>query len=549
MDAGLLDRIKSLRRRDRPVEGSLANSLALILILAGGYFLFGRLAFAMAVSEGSATSMAFLPEGLALAFVIIFGPRVSPGILIGQLILSVSLGVPVAVGAAFGLINMIEDSVGGWLFWKWRISPSLERPRDVARLFALSALVLQPAAAIAKAFPRMAISGPGEIVHLSIYSWAGNTMGQFLLVPLILTWCSAGFRFNRRELSRSSLILVSYFTGIILFEHFNLGKIDRLYWLSIFGGFYLVLIWNAVQSGTLVTSLTNFIATKGFLWAIVASPDSLLYFSTQDRVLYADILILGGVATALIISALFSQLVEKTAQLTQANRAKERLFAIIGHDVRGPIVHFRTALDLLKLGGLNREEFLSVQENLRVMTDQTRWTLENIMEWGTLQLDELKCLPAPWAVRSVATDAFESLRIHAETKSIEVSIDVPDDAIVWADRQQLGSILRNLLSNAVKFTHEGGTVTVSAARLDGMWKISVQDTGIGMSARQMEDLFGDDRGFSSSTGTARERGVGLGLRIASSFVKTNGGTITVESTPGEGSAFHFTLLIPPRPHL
>lgn len=544
MNGGFFSQIKSLADRTGPVGGSLGNTVALILVLTAGYFLLGRLAFAMAVSEGSATSIAFLPEGLALAFTIIFGSRVAPGIFAGQLILSLSLGVPVAVGASFGFVNMIEDTLGGWLFWKMRISPSLARPGDVARLFALSSLVLQPLAALAKAFPRLSISAPDEIFRLSLYSWAGNTMGQFLLVPLLLTGCCAGFRFVPRELLRSVLILGGYFLGILLFEIFRLGEIDRLYWLSIFGCYYLVLICNAVQSGTLTTSLTNFLTTMGFLWAIVASLDSLLYFSTQDRVLYADVLILGGVVTALIISALFSQLGERTAQLLQANKAKERLFAIIGHDLRSPIARLATALGMLKQGVMDREEFLSFREDLHAGVDQARWTLENLMEWGALQLNELQCLPSPVPVLPVVEETAALLRFHAEMKHIAVSLHVPREAVVWADRQQLASILRNLLSNAIKFTPEGGRVTISGSRVGERWKISVQDTGSGIPEEQAKALFRKDPAFSSTAGTAHEHGVGLGLRITRHFVEANGGAMAVERAIEGGSIFHVMLPLP-----
>ncbi|MFT3991963.1 MAG: ATP-binding protein [Luteolibacter sp.] len=538
MKTGFSDGIKSLGKRTGPIGGGLANTLILIGSLTILYFLFGRLAFSMAVSEGSATSMAFLPEGLALASVILFGPRVSAGIFLGQWLLSLSLGVPFPVGAAFGLINMIEGVVGGRLFWRWKISPSLGTPRDVVMLFVLSALVLQPAAALAKAFPRLAISDYGEIVHLSIYSWAGNTMGQFLVVPLVLAWCCSGCRFENKELKRSLFILGLYFAGILLFEYFQLGEIDKLYWLSIYGAFYLVLIWNAIQSGPLVTSLINFLTTMGFLCSIVASRDALLYFSTQDRVLYADFLILGGVATALIISSLVRQLVEKTSQLTLANRAMERMLAMIGHDLRSPFVDISTALDVLRHGKLETGDFQSTLKHLRQTTDQARCAFENVMEWAALQIDDLKPSPALWNVRTIIWDVFELFRMKAEIKGIQVEIETPDDAKVYADRQHLSSILRNLFSNALTFTEEGGKVAISANRMGDFWKLSVKDTGIGIPRREVERILGNEREMKSKP---YKMGAGIGLWIVSNLVKTNQGTFEVESAEGKGSTFSFTL--------
>lgn len=538
---GFFNQLKTLNQRTGPVTGSFGNSVLLVLVLAGGYFGLGRLAFAMAVSEGSATSVAFLPEGLALAFAIIFGARVGPGIFLGQMALSLSLGVPIWVAAVFGAINMVEDCLGGWLFWRWRIAPALGRPRDVAALFALSALVLQPAAALGKAFPRLAISAPEDIVHLSLYSWAGNTMGQFLVAPLLLTWCSAGFRFQRRELVRGLLIVAAYFGAILLFKAARLGEIDRLYWLAIFGGFYLVLIWSAVESGTLTTALTNLLTTMGLLWVITSSPDSLLYFSTQDRVLYADVLILGGIVTALLIAALFGQLGERTLQLQQANAAKERIFAVIGHDLRSPIASLQTSLELLKSGTLEHAEFLEFQEDLHAGVEHARWTLENLMEWGARQLNELQPHPTSVSLQSAAAETALLFHLQAGKKRIAVENLIPEEARVWADRHQVTSMLRNLLSNALKFTPPGGRVTLSAQARETHWQISVRDSGIGMSHTQADNLFAKDREISSTLGTEKERGLGLGLRITLDFVEANGGTIRVESAPDEGTSFHVTL--------
>lgn len=537
----LATQIKSLESRTGPIPGSLANSIGLGLALTAAYFLFGRLAFAMAISEGSATSVAFLPEGIALTSTILFGARVAPGILLGQTLLSWSLGVPWAVGAAFGFINMVEGICGGLLFWHWRISPSLRRPRDVAMLFGLSALLLQPLAAAVKAIPRMAIASPDSIFHLSLYSWAGNTMGQFLMVPLLLTWCSSGFRVDPREFRRGLLIVSLYFGAIAVFKILRLGERDPLYWLTIFGAFYLVLIWVAARSRVQTTAFTNLITTMALLATITSSPDSLLYFSTQDRVLYTDILILGGIATALLISALFGQLIERTAELRQANAAKEKILAVIGHDLRGPVGNLKSALDLLQSGTITSADFRDFQSDLHHGVNSAQFTLENLMEWGGSQMNEIHPRPSPVDLRLAADSSIELLRLQATAKAIVIENLVPDNALVRVDQNQIGSVLRNLISNALKFTPDGGRIVLSGRRRGDAWEFSVRDTGCGMSASQAAGLFEKNREIVSSLGTANERGLGLGLQISRDFVEANSGTIRVESTPGEGSTFTVTL--------
>jgi signal transduction histidine kinase len=533
--------IKTLGDRHGPIPGTPANTVVLCLILASVYFALGRLAFAMAISEGSATSVAFLPEGAALAFAILFGWRIAPGIFLGQLCISLSLGVPWLAGASFGLVNALENTLGGILFWRLGVSPRLDRPRDVIRLFTLSALLLQPLAAAAKVLPRLMIASPDNVFHLSVYSWAGNTLGQFLLVPLLLTWCCAAFRFEKRETLRALGIVGGYFLAVALFKLLHIAALDNRYWFAVFGAFYLVLVWVAVQSRSQITALTNLLATMGFLWVITTSPESLLYFATQDRVLYADILILGGIVTALVISALFSQLTERTRQLRAANEAKEKIFSVIGHDLRTPITSIQWTLGLMGKGALTQEDFHRFQPQLQAGSNQAIRTLENLMEWGDAQRSGLRPAPAEVSLRATAEEAAGLLRLQATAKNITITLGIPDDARVFADYHQVASILRNLLSNALKFTHEGGSVTITAQRAGAHWRTDIRDTGIGLTSERAASLLAQNHRPAATAGTANERGHGLGLQLCRDFAQANGGSLTVQSEPTRGSTFSLHL--------
>jgi signal transduction histidine kinase len=102
------------------------------------------------------------------------------------------------------------------------------------------------------------------------------------------------------------------------------------------------------------------------------------------------------------------------------------------------------------------------------------------------------------------------------------------------------TVLRNIVSNAIKFTAAGGTITLHAHKNNEFAKISVADTGIGMSDKIINDLFRIDKTI-KSVGTSGEQGSGLGILLCKEFVEKNGGKIWVESKLGEGSQFHFTL--------
>jgi len=115
-----------------------------------------------------------------------------------------------------------------------------------------------------------------------------------------------------------------------------------------------------------------------------------------------------------------------------------------------------------------------------------------------------------------------------------------DGMRVYTDRTKLKQILLNLLSNAVKFTPDGGRVDVSAARVQNDIVIAVKDTGIGIAAADQEAVFEEFRQVGGDY-TSKQEGTGLGLALTRRFVELHGGRIWVESAPGKGSTFFFTL--------
>jgi signal transduction histidine kinase len=133
---------------------------------------------------------------------------------------------------------------------------------------------------------------------------------------------------------------------------------------------------------------------------------------------------------------------------------------------------------------------------------------------------------------------------NAEQKQITLKISIPEEVIVYADFNMVDTVIRNLVSNALKFTHPGGTVDVSVRQDEKYIEVSVSDTGIGIAREHLSKLFRIETKYKKS-GTAREKGTGLGLILCKELVEKNGGTIWVESEVGKGTTFRVTL---PRAH-
>lgn len=229
-------------------------------------------------------------------------------------------------------------------------------------------------------------------------------------------------------------------------------------------------------------------------------------------------------------------------ELDRLNATKDRLFSVIGHDLRGPFMGLLGALELLRDSGDDMDSGTTHEliANLYESAEKTYHLLENLLEWSRSQRRQVEVNQRPVALSAVVDETLELFEAAARQKSIEVIDQVPDELHAWADRDMIGTVVRNLVNNAIKFTNRGGRVTVCARREAEVVTVEVCDTGVGIDPDEAASLFSLGPSESRS-GTGGERGTGLGLLLAHEYVTRNGGSITVESTPGEGSCFRVTL--------
>jgi signal transduction histidine kinase len=236
----------------------------------------------------------------------------------------------------------------------------------------------------------------------------------------------------------------------------------------------------------------------------------------------------------------------QAADLTQLNADKDRFFSIIAHDLRSPLAGM---LGLSEAMAANLAEFTPAEaaDSMTEMAKSARnlyQLLENLLEWSQLQTGRMECRPEPVAVHELLTELAELFYPSAQQKGVKVQLKTqPCEA--WGDRRMLNAVFRNLLSNALKFTPTGGTVSLSCFMKGGQAMVEVRDSGTGISAVQMESLFSRGAKPISQSGTAGERGTGLGLVLCRELLERVGGAITARSELKQGSVFTVTLPVAP----
>jgi len=229
-------------------------------------------------------------------------------------------------------------------------------------------------------------------------------------------------------------------------------------------------------------------------------------------------------------------------ELAQVIATKDKFLSIIAHDLRGP---FTSIIGFSELLIANLKSFTTdeIEEHLRQIhraAEQTYSLLEDLLLWANSQSGKLTTNLKTINMDEVSNEVFELLKEQARRKNIKIDFRSCGDAYVRADRFMLKTIVRNLLSNAIKFTSAGGQIIVKTERKQDMAMVTVSDNGVGIS-RELQEKLWDVSAHTSHTGTANETGSGLGLLLCKEFVEKQNGKIWVESTPGEGSDFKFTL--------
>lgn len=237
-----------------------------------------------------------------------------------------------------------------------------------------------------------------------------------------------------------------------------------------------------------------------------------------------------------------AELRESETRLKQLNKTKDKLMSIIAHDLRSPVASNMSGLEVL-VGTYDDTPDESRKDLLELMLDSTKQTyrlLEDLLTWSRTQAEEGVAFRTPFLIKQTLDYEAEKMSHVVRDKGIELHLEDMEEGMVEADRNMVQAVLRNLLSNAVKFTHEGGHIYI-ASELNGKEvRVSVRDTGVGMEPRRIRELFELNR-LESTPGTQQEKGTGFGLLICKEFLEKNGGELHVESTPGKGSSFTFSL--------
>jgi signal transduction histidine kinase len=236
------------------------------------------------------------------------------------------------------------------------------------------------------------------------------------------------------------------------------------------------------------------------------------------------------------------QIAFQNKQLSETIQLKNRIFSLIAHDLRSPVVNILYMLNLLKEEEY-KEKYNSFANSSIQYAQQVISLLENMLVWGRGQEDKIKFSPERRDLADIVLTNMSIFKETADKKDISINFTQIGNSRAYFDKDLLDIIIRNLLSNAIKYTPRGGRISIllkdKSLSAEGM-VLKVCDNGIGIPRVKQKYLFTSAE-IESTPGTEDERGTGFGLKLCHELIALHKGKIAVESRQGEGTCFSITL--------
>jgi two-component system sensor histidine kinase/response regulator len=226
-------------------------------------------------------------------------------------------------------------------------------------------------------------------------------------------------------------------------------------------------------------------------------------------------------------------------ELEKLNNVKNKFFSIVSHDLRGPLITLKTLFGMYREGDLSEKELNELLSKLEDTTYTTVDFLDNLLQWSKSQLEGMVVNPSAFSIATMVAENINLMASQLKLKGISVLNRIDKNALVFADPNMINVVVRNLLSNAIKFCRAGDIVSFEAKQDAGKVISTISDSGPGINDLDKKNLF--NFAHTVGTGTSGEKGYHIGLILCRDMVVQNNGSITVESTLGEGTRFHITL--------
>jgi signal transduction histidine kinase len=551
------------------MTSSLLRRSAMLAGLAMLYFLAGKFGLTLAVFHPSATPV-WPPTGITLAAFLLFGSWMWPAVFVGAYVVNATTAGSLVSSAGIATGNTLEGLLGAYFVNRFANGRHVfARQRDTF-VYVLLAAVLSTTVSATIGVTSLSLTGYADwqlFTDIWLTWWLGDAVGALIVGPVIILWAlHPAMTWTRgRLLEIAALLTLMSLVAFIIFQS-GPAMTGPTYPLAFVT--FSILIWVAVRLGPRETATAALVCVAIAIWGTLRGSGPFVRGSPNETLLLLQAFsaMVGVTALALAIGVAerrraeealdqLNQTLERRIQdrtgalqgaieqLQELDRLKSAFVTIVSHELRTPLTSIKGFVEnmLQGLTGPLNEKQQYYLTRIHLNAERLTRMLNELLDLSRIEAGKMQLLATPLSLQELFSDLIEGFQPLARQKSIEMEVTLADIIPpVQADRDKLYEVVANLLDNAIKFTPPGGRVQISAEVQDVRFvKIRVSDTGCGIPEEHRAKIFQKFYRVGSVAGSSN--GAGLGLSIAKGLIELHGGTLDVESEPGKGSHFYFTL--------
>jgi len=515
-----------------------------VISLAILYFLLGKLSFSYVVSFGVVTSSIFLPEGIALAFVLIYGARIIPGVFIGQLALALTSDLSLSSAILISLSNSVEILIAYWIFHKIKFDITEYTIQNYLIFISVIALVLQPFSAAMGLVALSNFEGLSSENYLTVFSywWAGNTIAQILLTPLILVLRSSTVKQRLQVLLAAPILSAVYYLALVNLSAYPFFIIPSLIILNV----SIIIRYNVVGA-----AITSFVLSAVAQFLVSTGTHIFMSDNIHQELFQLNSFIIASSISFMMIGVFIRHLQVLNLKLEHSkNEAKKALslmqemqknqlsfFDMITHEYRTPLSIIRGEAELIRIkSGGSKDKLLKRASSIINASDR----LESILNTGKSKVDIETAMLKPnvenFNLHDVIEKSIDEQRALNPKRDIEFVTNVktsqrPASKVgveLSGDKGLIKIAVTNLISNAIKYSKDHNEVIVEL----NDYELTITDQGIGISKFEQAQIF--TKHFRPDTSN-KIKGGGVGLYIVDKILKQHQASIRVNSELNKGT--------------
>lgn len=483
--------------------------------------------------HASATAV-WPPTGIAIAALLLLGPRVWPGVFVGALLVNLTTAGSALTSLGIATGNTLEAAVAAYLVNRFaRGTSAFERLRDVIRFAALAAL-LSPVVSATFGVTSLCATGYAQWSDFgAIWTtwWLGDVGGALIVTPVLILWARKPLSVGLDAKSRIEMVMLVSATALTVLMVF--GGLPSLFVRPYPFLTFPVLVWAAFRFGPRIAATTVlFLAAVATVGTVQGHGPFAGDASNQSLLELQAFMAVVAVTTLALAAA------QRELRRAEAREVTERdaFIAVAAHELKTPITSLRLSTELLKRnvarGMAPADPALS---DALVTVEQQALRLgrlvNELLNSARLRSGQLVLEPAETEVVEVARRAVTAAR--GTTARHEIVLTAPARLEAVLDPLRLEQVVGNLLDNAIKFSPQGGRIDVEVTRDElGGLRLTVSDYGVGVLPENRDEIF--DRFYQANT-TDQRAGLGLGLFVSRQIVELHGGRIVAEFPESGGT--------------